>query len=359
MENETGVIEQNENRNSNTFGMVLTDRTQTAGTYTGEQTITAYYGMIDWFAIKEIRIVGGVRAESTLMETTSADERKRQGKIDVVDILPSINLTYALNDKMNLRAAYGKTLARPTFREIAPYDNYMPIEHRKYVGNDSLTRALVDNIDLRWEWFSNPGEIVSVGGFVKLFQDPIERAVINNNGYIKPVNVGEAFLYGAEFEFRKNLGFLHLLRDFNFGFNLTLVQSQVDLPEHEYSTRKQYDPDVEKTRELQGQSPYVVNFDLTYANRETDTEANLHFYVFGKRLSEIGYGTPDYYQFPGPELNLVVSQKFFEHFKLKLSAKNLLDSKYYVASTFKGADYVKDQYRLGRSLGLSFSYTLD
>lgn len=361
MAENSGITNQDTNRNINTIGMYLQDRTQPRGTYDGEQTIMATYLMMDWYLLDNFRIVGGVRYESTEMTTTSADTTVGQGRIDEQDILPSVNLTYMINDVMNVRLAYGKTIARPTFREIAPFRIYLPVEHRTFNGNDSLERATIDNIDLRWEWFTNPGEIISVGGFYKKFHNPIEIAIISVNGEIQPTNVGDGLLYGMEFEFRKNLGeMFDFLNGFLFGANLTLVHSEVKLPELEYNTRLEFDStNTNKYRELQGQSPYVVNLDLSYVDYENGWDANLHYNVFGKRLMEVGYGTPDYYQHPKPELNFVISKKFFDRFKLKFTAKNILDSKYYIASTFYDTDYVQKEYKLGRSFSLGFTYSFD
>ena len=343
----------------NYFGNYLVDWTSPAGSYTGEQTIMAGYGMIDWYATDEFRVVGGVRYETTDIETISKDTTKAKGIIDEQDVLPSVNLTYMLTEKMNIRAAYGKTIARPTFREIAPYNSEMPIEHKKFLGNPDLERTIIDNMDLRWEWFVNPGEILSVGGFYKRMENPIELAYVNANNNIQPKNVDEAIIYGLEFEFRKQLDFVDFLKDVSFGMNLTLVQSQVDIPEFELLQRRAFDENAESTRELQGQSPYIVNLDLSYANYESGTDANIHFNVFGKRLSEVGDGSPDYYEYPKPDLNIVFSQKFFDNFKAKLSVKNVLDAKNYKAVEFLGREYVSEQYLLGRTISLSLSYSLN
>ena len=75
-------------------------------------------------------------------------------------------------------------------------------------------------------------------------------------------------------------------------------------------------------------------------HRAVITEANLHYNIFGKRLTEVGYGSPDYYEFPKPELNFVLSQTLFDNFKLKISGKNLLNSKNYKATTYLGEEYV-------------------
>ena len=69
-----------------------------------------------WEASKTIKGITGVEI---LNMTANIEE----GKISEDDILPSMNLVYRLNEEMNIRAAYTKTLARPTFREIAPFSS--------------------------------------------------------------------------------------------------------------------------------------------------------------------------------------------------------------------------------------------
>lgn len=357
MQEYAGIILNNNNKDY--FGMYLEDRTQPSGSYTGDLEIFATYGMLDWQVLPNFRIVGGVRLESTNMSTQSADTTKLLGKIKEQDILPSLNLTYNLNKNMNLRMAYGKTIARPTFREVAPYNSLMPIEHYTYLGNDSLNRTIVDNYDLRWEWFTNPGEIISVGGFYKAFKNPIVLTIVNANYEHQPWNVDKGFLYGLEFEYRKNLGFLgNFFNNFQFGANFTLVKSEIELTDFLFNLNKTLDSNATNSRDFQGQSPYVVNLDLSYSNYETGTESNLYFNVFGKRLSKIGFAAPDYYEFPRPELNFSISQRFFDNFKVKFSAKNLLDSKVYNASTYKGEEYISYEYYLGRTFSLSFSYAI-
>ncbi len=108
-----------------------------------------------------------------------------------VDVLPSLNLVYALSDRTNLRAAYGRTLARPSFRELAPYAVFELRTNRVFLGNPDLRRTLVDNADLRFEWFSRPGEILAASVYYKRFQDPIELTynVQAVNAEIQPRNL--------------------------------------------------------------------------------------------------------------------------------------------------------------------------
>lgn len=357
----TGIIDSS--NNFYRFGNYIQYYNPLAASYDGDQEISAYYAMIDWFVTDKIRIIGGARYESTDMNVRSLDSTKadRAGILDNQDLLPSMNFVYQLSDEMNIRGAFGKTLARPNFRELAPYSSFEYVGGYIFLGNDSLKRTLIDNYDLRWEWFLNPGEIVAFSGFYKDFSNPIERTIINVNDEIKYKNVNKASLYGFEFELRKTLGFIDpMLEQFQFGANFTYVFSEVDISEEELKEIRQFDPNASSTRELQGQSPFVLNLDLSYVNWESGTDANLHFYVFGKRLSEVTQqGTPDIYEYPRPDLNLVVSQKLMDSFKIKLSAKNLLNANYEKAQEFRGKKYIVQDYQLGTVLSLSFSYAID
>lgn len=356
MADSTGIRVWKSQGNFNYFGTYLEDRTQLSGSYTGWEQVIASYLMVDLFLFDNIRLVGGVRYETTKIHTKSKDPLRNEGNIEENDLLPSVNFIYQIMQNMNLRLAYGKTIAKPNFREIAPYDSYLPIQKVVFLGNAELQRTVIDNFDLRWEWFSNPGEILSVGLFYKDFTNPIELVIKNEHNNIRPENVDKAYLYGAEFEFRKDLDFISFLKNFYLGMNLTLVQSQVDLSEYEYQHRKAYDQNASNVRQLQGQSPYVVNVDLSYLNNDWGTEASLNFNVFGKRLTKVGFGTPDYYEFPKPDLNLIIGQKLFDSIKIKFSAKNILNSHYYEATTFKGVDYIANERFMGRSYSISIGY---
>ena len=136
---------------------------------------------------------------------------------------------------MNLRAAATQTLARPTFREIAPFQSFDFATDGPLIGNPTLNRTLITNLDLRYEWFNAPGSIFAVSGYYKKLNDPIERAIINiENNVSQFVNVDEATIYGAEIELRQRLANLGVafdqpvVRNLQVGGNLTLTRSLHD-----------------------------------------------------------------------------------------------------------------------------------
>lgn len=358
--NNTGILD---STTQYRYGNYIQYYNPNAASYTGNQDIFGAYGMLDWFVIDDLRIITGVRLESTDISVNSLDTNKsnRNGKLNENDVLPSMNIVYQLKNNMNLRAAYGKTLARPNFREFAPYSSFEYVGGYILLGNDSLKRTLINNFDLRWEWYTNPGEIIAVSAFYKDFTNPIERVIINTNKEIKYNNVEKAILYGAEIEFRKTLGFLGgFFEKFQLGTNFTLVYSEVDIAKEELDIIKLYDPGASSTRPLQGQSPYIVNVDLGYVDYESGTDAAIQFNVFGSRLSEVTkQGTPDIFEMPRPDLNIILSQKFFDTFKLTFKAKNILDSYVHKTQEFKGTEYTTQKYYLGREFTVSFSYTIN
>ena len=78
---------------------------------------------------------------------------------------------------MNLRAAYGMTVARPNFREIAPALYYDYVRRRAIGGNANLEETTVHNADIRWETFLGDSEVLAASVFAKHFISPIERTV--------------------------------------------------------------------------------------------------------------------------------------------------------------------------------------
>lgn len=341
------------------FGNYIVDATLPSNTYDGDQRIAAGYGMVELPLHRQLRLIAGARFEATRIDVASANPELPAGDLEANDLLPSVNLVYEVGEA-NMRLSYGRTLARPTFRELAPFSSFAFVGDFILTGNEELKRTLIDNCDLRWEWFPNPGEVYAVSGFYKLFQSPIERAILTTNGEIQYQNVGEATVAGVEIEGRENLGVLgERWSGFFAGGNLSLIYSNVDIPESELAIIRGFDPDAETSRSLQGQSPFVVNLDVTYDDFETGTAAGLYYNIFGRRLSEVSLGgTPNVFEEPRSTLDFTLSRSLGAGYTARLTARNLLDSEYRFAYPFKGRRYIAQKHRKGRSFSVSLSYKL-
>lgn len=343
------------------FGNTLVDQSKTRNNYEGLRQIAAGYAMIELPITSDFKFIGGARIETTDIEVVSQDSTQGIGAIDETDILPSANFVYSLTDNMNLRAAVTRTLARPTFREIAPFESFEFINGNFFIGNPELQRTLITNVDFRWEWFTRPGEILAVSLFYKNLQDPIERTIIGGtNGQIQFQNVDEAQVFGTEVEIRTRLDFINAaLSNFTFGSNLSFVTSTIDIPESELAVRRGVNPDADDTRELQGQSPFIVNADISYENTESGTVAGFYYNVFGRRLSNVSLGgTPDVFERPNPQLDFTFSQRLPFNWRAKVSVKNLLDSEYKETYKFNDQEFDFFRYGPGRTVSIGFSYSL-
>ena len=148
------------------------------GNYTGTQKIAAAYAMFEFSPLRKLDVIAGVRFESTRMDVVAEVEEEAGRAFVIDDWLPSVNLVYHLQQNMNLRGAFGMTLARPTLREMAPFGSWEFLNDYIFVGNPNLHRTLIYNYDLRWEWFTKPGEVLAVSAFYKKFIDPVEKILV-------------------------------------------------------------------------------------------------------------------------------------------------------------------------------------
>ena len=339
------------------FGSYVQDGTQLSSNFDGEQQIYAGYGMLELPINHRLRLIAGARYEATRIDVSSIDPSKKNGYLSENDLLPSFNAVYELSPSINLRASYGRTLARPTFRELAPFASFSFVGDFTLIGNADLQRTLVDNFDLRWEHFGNSGELYAVSFFYKDFQNPIERVILNVNGEVQYQNVAEAQVVGLEIEARHGAGFIHRsLANLQVGGNLSLFNSEVTIAPAELTLRRALIANAPDRRPLQGQSPFLLNLDLGYDNFETGMGVSLFYNLFGRRLDEVSLGgTPDVFEEARGTMDMTFSQQWHSY-KIKFKANNLLDAPIQKAYRYQGVDYIANHHQKGRSFSLSLSY---
>ncbi|MEA2064624.1 MAG: TonB-dependent receptor [Gemmatimonadota bacterium] len=344
----------------NRFANYVADASEARGNYDGGQRVAAGFAMVELPLTGRLQIIGGLRIETTDIQVASHDESLNQGDISEIDYLPAANFIYMLNDETNVRLSYGRTLARPTFREMAPYSSFDFVNDLILTGNENLKRTLIDNFDLRWEWFVRNGEILAASVFYKNFTNPIERVIKTVNGEVQYQNVGRAQVAGLELEARQRLDWIHpALRQFMVGTNFSLIHSEVDIGSEELHKIRAFDPDTPSKRPMQGQSPYMLNIDLSYINQYRGTTASLIYNVFGERLSAVSLGgTPDIYEQPRGLLDLTFKQRIWGDVSFKFAAKNLLNSAVEKVYTYKGRDFPSRLFRLGRTFTFGVSYSV-
>jgi hypothetical protein len=345
--------------NIDTNKILYYELTRKSDSYVATEDLAAGYMMVD-VPLGKLRTVIGARLESNLSKLSSFDQigEPIQRNVNKNDVLPSVNLTYALNPKINLRAGYYQSISRPEFREIAPFSFYDFAEQIFTIGNPDLERNLIRNYDLRFEYFPYAGEIISVSLFYKKFDSPIEEVFVPNSGGDNRIKTYQnaksgANNYGVELELRKNLGFITKhMKYFSLNANISVINSKVDLSGIGSTV-------TNLERRLQGQSPYTINMGLYYDNSDLGTSVNLSYNRFGKRISEVGLeGLSDIEENGRDVFDISVIQRLFKNFEVKFSVKDILAQDYLFTQKVNGSDEMFKKFNAGTgySLSLSFKY---
>jgi outer membrane receptor protein involved in Fe transport len=301
-------------------GLQFTESGDRRNRYNAAQDLYAAYAMMDVpfdIAGTTWRVLAGARVENSEQRLNSGNLQNEDVHVvyKKIDVLPSLNLTYLVTETMNLRLAYSHTLNRPEFREFAPFAFYDFGTQLTSYGNPKLQRAFVRNYDVRFEWYPNPGEILSVSYFHKDITDAIEQIVVSTvalAGERTYENVPTASNSGVELEIRKSLGFLGApFNNFSVLMNYSRIISKVNL--------------VGRTRTLQGQSPYAINLGLYFTEPDLGTSVNLSYNRFGERISEVAtVFTLDVKEQPRDVLDVTLAQRLYDVLEVKLSAKDIL-----------------------------------
>lgn len=337
------------------FGLLPYESTDPVNSYTGDRTVAAGFAMVDLQVTDRLRLIGGARVERTDLQieteglTQEPDTSEATpGEVNVTDLLPSLNIVYQLRDDMNLRAAATRTLARPTFREITRFARRPFVLGETIIGNPQLDRTLITNLDFRWEWFPSPGDIVAVSVFAKDFQGAIEVNLLEKTNSQRSWSNTDARLFGAEFEVRTRLNrFSSALEHVSVGTNLSLTQSRAEVPNSDL------------TRELEGQSPYTFNLNVTYDNPESGTTAGLYYNTFGERLTALGLPPkPNAFEQPFHQLNFNFSQRVMDHWTVSASVDNILGDTSEEVHSFSGRQFNRQVSPKGREVSLGLSYKL-
>ena len=273
-------------------------------------------------------------------------------------VLPSLNLKYDLNDKNSLRLGASKSYTLPQSKEIAPY-TYVALNFNSQ-GNKDLQPSENYNIDLKWDYYLSPSELISVTGFYKHIVNPIARAEEGSSGgYLTYKNISKfAAIAGAELEVRKNIfslsgGNHNKVNRLSVGLNASYIYSRLEVNLANTEPRKSA---------LEGAAPFITNIDLsyTYMNNDKTFTNSLVFNYFSDRIYTIGtLSYKDIIEKGAPTLNFVSSAKINKNLTFKLKAANLLNPNYELvreATSQNGNIIVLSRYKKGIDVSLGVSY---
>lgn len=293
--------------------------------YDSKEHIGAVYLMTK-LATSWGELIGGLRAEHTNQIYTMLQRFQTTGSLgeqSYWDWLPSVAMKWMVNKKMNIRLSYYKSINRPGFYELVPYQ----IEGEEYTekGNPTLRRARIDNADLRWEWFPSATEQVLLGVFYKYLKDPIETTFESdqrqtNNSYYMPQNLGNARNMGLE------LDVIKYIRHFGVKANYTYTHSSITTKKELY-TAKNVITMVDQMRPLVNQAAHTANLSLLYKDTQHGWNAQLAGSYIGPKLVVVSpFKDADEWERGVFSLDLSGEKKFRNGLSIFLKANNLLNN---------------------------------
>lgn len=337
-------------QNINNKFIQVTEITKPSDSYTSSQIINAGYVMADATAFQRLKITVGARYENSNQKMTSLSNTGDSINVDETyeDILPSLNITYGLNDWINIRGAYSITLARPEFRELAPFTYFDFIDNELIQGNPELKRTLVNNYDLRVEMYPAPGELLAISFFYKRFRDPIEEILqASANEPIRSFeNAKLATNYGIEIELRKSLNFI--MPNFSFVGNVSLISSNVELQKEGFQ---------EGERALQGQAPYIFNLGLYYDNLELGLNSSIVYNKVGERITKVGSkDLGNILERPVDLIDFSISKNLLSSLIFKFTVSDILNQDRIWIQQSPIGDKVSEVEKVGREVSVGLSY---
>ena len=340
-------------------GFVLREVTRATDNYRASQVLDSAFFNLDFDMPGAYRIDIGARHESNRQDVTTfsvlnANTPPVVASDDSSRWLPSAGFTWRHGENGQVRFGYSRTLSRPDFRELsgAPFtDPELDIDT---IGNPDLETTRIRNLDLRWEYYLSEADSLSVALFDKRFDAPIERIRLPGSSPLASfANALGAHNYGIELDASSHLGFVRrwwdvpVMDDLYVGFNYARIKSTVELDPASASYQ------TNLTRPMQGQSPYVVNFQLGYVPPDGRFEATLLFNRFGRRISEVGVQRqPDIYEEAFNALDLQFRQRFARDWRWTLRLRNLLDP----AVRYTQGGLPTREYRRGREVLFSLEW---
>ncbi|MCC6583132.1 MAG: TonB-dependent receptor [Chitinophagales bacterium] len=344
-----------------TNGIKLGEQTRSYDSYKANNLIGASYVNTELSIKSKVRIVAGFRYEYSNQHLTSGTQ---SDLIEVKNIkhayLPSVNISYNITPKMLVRAAYGMSVNRPEFREIAPFafDDF----YTRYTieGNPNLKNATVHNADIKYEFYPSNGEVISVSAFYKKFLNPIEsKAVVGTSGStFSFANAYQSDVAGVEIEFKKSFTTAknYFIKHLGLMANASYIYSKVNLGKENVGQSD--------NRPLQGQSPYSINAGIFFEDKELGLQANLLYNVIGKRIAFVGTDdNPDIYEMSRHVLDFNIQYRFKKNVEISLSANDLINQPILFLQDGnrdkkwnRSTDQVFQKYQPGQTVSLGVKY---
>ena len=335
------------------------------------------YGKINWAPLDRWALEVGLRYEDaeqlvTLDQTIFNEPITGASETNNAESywLPGATLTWEATDKLQVRASASKTIARPQFRELVEQTYFDPENNRQYRGNPFLTDSELFNAEVRAEYYLGGSDKLSVAGFFKKIDNPIEAIVLSLPGggrFTTFANVPEAELYGIELDAQKAFGLYDwggwfAAKDLVVIANYTYTQSEIKFAEGDTTfipgSETLVSNFVEKGDALTGQSDHLANLSIGLEDQDRLEQFTIMLNYASKRVTRRDFQRPDIVEDPGLTVDFVARSEikaFGRPFEVEFEVRNIFgrDNFEYQANSESRIEI--DSYRVGTSVSLGIS----
>ncbi len=359
------------------FGITLLETSAQDGTaaFAADLTTHGAYAQIQAQPVAGLSINAGVRYE-TADQTVLPVDLFSTGSTAIVSTnlsndywLPALTITWEAAPDMQVRFNASRTIARPQFRELVAQVYQDPESNRLFRGNPSLTDSRLWNAEARYEWYFARDQRVTLAGFYKRIDNPIEAFTALSDSTVNTsfANAPSADLYGAELELQKFFytdmwdGAFWANRRFVAIANYTYTRSSITVGAGDTTvvngqTLAASDFFFDGSA-LTGQSDHLVNLQLGLEDTETGSQQTILLTYASPRITSRGpSGQPDIQERPGLTVDFIARQTFQlfgRELELKFEARNLTGRRYQEVQTAGANRIFLNRYDLGTTVSLS------
>lgn len=342
----------------------------------------AGYGRAVYQITPDLSIDTGVRFETAKEAVTPAQVFTTPGASGAATNLkndywlPAATLTWQFRPGMQFRLNGSKTIARPQFRELIFQFYFDPETNRQYRGNPLLQDSTLYNGEGRFEWYMNNDQRVSLAGFYKRINRPIEMFITGTDLLVTSfANAPKANLYGAEVEGQKKFTMADWFSGPFFSdrgllviANYTYTKSKLKVAQGDSTavfaaTSTNATDYFRDGSALTGQSDHLVNFQLGMEKNGLLSQQTFILSYASKRVTSRGLANqnqPDVYEYPGFNLDFVARQGIMvsgREFDVKFEARNITGRQYREYQTNGTNRVTYNRYSPGTTVQLSLSTT--
>lgn len=337
------------------------DFSEYAGNFDATESIIAGYLMLNQKLGEKVSAIAGIRLEQTNSENEGREYNDDDETLETTDkisndylnILPNLHLRYTPMENTVIRVAYTNTIARPNYFDLVPYREIEDGDEIK-IGNPELEPTSSMNFDLMLEHYFKTIGIISGGFFFKDIKDFM--VFQRHKDYIfdgttwgkfqKPINGGNATLWGLEVAAQRRLDFLPgVLKGFGIYANYTYTNSEI--------TDFNIEGREDETLPMPGSPEHTLNASLSYESKKFTGRVSFNY--ASDFISEVGEEAFfDRYYDKVTYLDLNLTYRINHIFTIFADLNNILNQplRYYQGETTRTMQ--AEYYGMRMQVGLKF-----